>query len=73
MKMITKYRLLKVLDTSSNGTFTVTLADESNYSYGPDYRSDEQFDSLEEAIEFTKRNAKWHNADFTILPVHRLV
>lgn len=70
MTLITKYRLLRILETSINDTFTITLADQSNYNYGPDYRAEEIFDSIDEALVYVEKNEKWHYCNFTIIPIY---
>jgi len=80
-KLITKYRLCKIHETRSNDDFTITLADEKNNNYDPNYRDEQEFSSTEEALKYAEEGhldswyeRKWSDGcSFTILPVYRFV
>jgi len=71
-KLVTKYRLARVLNTVAvdSERFTLTLADNSAHNYGPMYRDEEEFDTHQEALDHAMNSEKWLNTQFTVLPMY---
>lgn len=71
-RLVTKYRLVFLNETSINGSFTLTLTDPSGSNYGPDYRDEQEFDTMEEALTHAQNSEKWQHSQFTVLPVYNI-
>jgi len=72
-RLVTKYRLVFLIETSINGSFTLTLTDPSGNNYGPDYREEQEFDTVEEALAHAENSERWQHSQFTVLPVYRFI
>lgn len=62
-----RYRLVKLIQTRENDTFTITIAD---LDYDGMSRDEYEFDTHEEALEHAKNSEKWHGTVFAVLPTY---
>ncbi len=68
-KLRTQYRLVRLMQTRQNDTFTITMSD---LDYNGMSRDEYEFDTHEQAIAHAMNSEKWHGVVFTVLPTYRI-